>query len=202
MRWSRSTGSDTSISRCFLKINRYPKKLWNLDEVDTRDCITRLVACSLARWATDGTSLILHDLQRDLIHKRREKDLPGLHLRLVEVWDALPKLPDSHTWRRVSYHMVQTGRKDDLRRLLLDFNYLQAKLAATDANALIADYDYLPEDKALQLVQSAIRLSAHVLARDARQLAGQLTGRSLSNTSPSIQALLKPGPMPSDVYIV
>ena len=75
--------------------------LWNLDEADTRDCMTRLVARSLATWATDGASLILHDLQRDLIHKRREKDLPGLHLRLVEAWDALPKLPDAYAWRWV-----------------------------------------------------------------------------------------------------
>ena len=49
----------------------------------------------------------------------------------------------------------------------------------TDTNALISDYNYLPEDKDLQLVQSCIRLSANVLARDARQLAGQLTGRLL-----------------------
>jgi hypothetical protein len=40
-------------------------------------------------------------------------------------------------------------------------------------------------------MQSTIRLSAQVVARDARQLAGQLTGHLLSNTSPSIQALLK-----------
>ena len=39
--------------------------------------------------------------------------------------------------------MVKGGRKDDLRRLLLDFNYLKAKLVATNTNALIADYDYL-----------------------------------------------------------
>jgi len=165
--------------------------LWNLDEVDTRDCMTRLVARSLATWATDGTSLILHDLQRDLIHKRREKDLPGLHLRLVEVWDALPKLPDAYAWRWIAYHLVEAGRKDDLRRLLLDFNYLEAKLAATDTNALIADYDYLAVEQELRLIQSANRLSANVLARDPRELAGQLTGRLLSNTSPSIQALLK-----------
>ena len=56
--------------------------LWNLDEADTRDCMTRLVARSLATWATDGTSLILHDLQRDLIHKRREKDLAWLALAI------------------------------------------------------------------------------------------------------------------------
>jgi hypothetical protein len=33
--------------------------------------------------------------------------------------------------------MVKAGRKDDLRRILLDFNYLQAKLAATDTNAAL-----------------------------------------------------------------
>jgi hypothetical protein len=164
---------------------------WNLDEADTRDCMTRLVARSLGTWATDGTSLILHDLQRDQIQKRREQDLPGLHLRLVQAWDALPKLPDAYAWRWVAYHMAEAGRKDDLRRLLMDFEYLQAKLSSTDPSALIADYDYLPEEKDLQLVQSAIRLSAHVLARDARQLAGQLTGRLLGNTSPGIQSLLK-----------
>ena len=47
--------------------------LWNLDEEDTRDCMTRLVARSLATWATGETSVILHDLQRDLIYKRRER---------------------------------------------------------------------------------------------------------------------------------
>jgi hypothetical protein len=56
------------------------------------------------------STLNLHDLQRDLIHKRREKDLPGLHLRLVQAWDALPKL-DSYAWRWVGYHTVKGGRK-------------------------------------------------------------------------------------------
>jgi WD40 repeat protein len=126
-----------------------------------------------------------------LIRKRREKDLPGLHLRLVEAWDALRKLSDAYAWRWVGYHLVQARRKDELGRLLLNINYLQAKLAATDTNALIADYDYLPADPDLRLVQSAIRLSANVLARDARQLAGQLIGRLLGNIASNIQVLLK-----------
>src|SRR5271165_1997137 len=164
--------------------------LWNLGDLDTRDCMQRLVARSLATWATGETSLFLHDLQADVIRKRREKDLPALHLRLVEAWDGLPKL-DSYAWRWAAYHLVQAGHNDDLRRLLLNFNYLEAKLTATDANALIADYDYLLEDKDLQLVQSALGLSANVIARDPRQLAGQLTGRLLQNASPEIQVLLQ-----------
>jgi hypothetical protein len=34
--------------------------------------------------------------------------------------------------------------------LLLNLDYLEAKLTATDMNALIAEYDYLPEDKDLR----------------------------------------------------
>ena len=67
---------------------------------------------------------------------------------------------------------------------------MQTKLQATDTNALIGDYDYLRDDEELRLIRSAIRLSAHVLARDARQLAGQLIGRLLANRTPSIQALV------------
>jgi WD40 repeat protein len=166
--------------------------LWKLDDIDTRDCMTRLVARSLGRWTTGETGLILHDLQHDLIHKRREKELAGLHLRLVKAWDALPKLPDTYAWHLVAYHLEQAGCNDDLRQLLLNFNYLQAKLAVTDTNALIADYnlankDNHPADHELRLMRSAIRLSAHVLARDARQLAGQLIGRLLGNIVADIQ---------------
>jgi WD40 repeat protein len=93
--------------------------------------------------------------------------------------------------RHLIAHLHEADRNDQARTVLLDFDWLQAKLEASDVNALIADYDYLPEDKDLRLVQAAIRLSAHVLARDARQLGGQLTGRLLGNTSPKIQALLK-----------
>lgn len=91
----------------------------------------------------------------------------------------------------MAYHLAKAGREEDLRRLLLNFDYLHAKVGATDPNALIADYEYLPEDKDLQLVQSAIRLSADILASDTRQLAEQLTGRLLGNIAPTIQALLK-----------
>jgi WD40 repeat protein len=164
--------------------------LWNLDEVDTRACIARYIARSLATRsvARGSEALTLHDLQRDLIRKRREEKLPDLHLRLVEAWNALPKL-DSYAWRWVPYHLVQAGRRDDLRRLLLDFDYLQAKLSSTDPNALIADYDYLPEDTDLRTVQSILRHSAHILAGSSKELPSQLIGRLPQNLTPDIDHL-------------
>jgi hypothetical protein len=48
--------------------------------------------------------------------------------------------------RHLPTHLAEAGRDGDLRTLLLNFNWLQTKLEATDPNALIADYEYLPED--------------------------------------------------------
>jgi WD40 repeat protein len=93
--------------------------------------------------------------------------------------------------RHLVAHLHEAGRNGQARTLLLDFDWLQAKLKASDVNALIADYDYLPEDKDLQLVQSAIRLSAHALTHHKGQLAGQLTGRLIGNPAACTQQLLK-----------
>jgi APAF-1 helical domain len=91
----------------------------------------------------------------------------------------------------VAYHLAKAGRESDLRRLLLNFDYLLGKLDATDVNAMIADYDYTAGDEELCLIQGAIRLSANVVANDPPQLAGQLIGRLLGHQAPNIEALLK-----------
>src|SRR5262249_44389429 len=96
---------------------------------------------------------------------------------------------EPYLWRRLAYHFVKGERTEDLRRLLLDFDWIKAKLEATDTTALIADYDFLPSDSDLSYVRGAIRLSAHVLAEDRKQLASQLLGRLLTDASPNISYL-------------
>jgi WD40 repeat protein/serine/threonine protein kinase len=92
--------------------------------------------------------------------------------------------------RHLPVHLHQVGRDQLMSTVLSDFHFIQAKLEATDASALIADYEYLAATADLRLVQLAIQLSAHVLARDYRQLGSQLTGRLLGNSAADIQALL------------
>jgi APAF-1 helical domain len=104
----------------------------------------------------------------------------------VQAWDALSKPPDIYAWQWIAYHLVEARCKDDLRRLLLDFNYLEGKLAATDPNALIADYKYLDGDIELRMKQSAIRLSAHVLTR----IAGFWHNPGLPMTKTELQSAL------------
>ena len=92
--------------------------------------------------------------------------------------------------RHLPAHLHQAGRDQLLPVVLRDFHFIQTKLEATDASSLIADYDYLPAKTDLRLVQLAIQLSAHVLARDCRQLGNQLIGRLLGHSAADIQALL------------
>jgi WD40 repeat protein len=74
-------------------------------------------------------------------------------------------------------HISQVGQVGRLRELLPDLDWLEAKLGASDVAALIRDYDLLPGDDELRLVQDALRLSAPVLSSDKGQLRSQLCGR-------------------------
>lgn len=107
----------------------------------------------------------------------------------MNAWGDLHRLPHTYGWRWLSYHLAAAGQTGRLRELLIDFGWLRAKLEATNTIALISDYEAFPNDKDLALVQGAIRLSAHVVASDQTQLAGQLLARLHADDSPAIKAL-------------
>lgn len=95
-----------------------------------------------------------------------------------------------YTLEGLPSHLSEADKKKDLCRLLIDFDWIQAKLTAVNVNALIMDCNLISNDKALRELQEAILLSAHVLAKDKTQLAGQLVGRLLSGKSTKIQNML------------
>jgi hypothetical protein len=135
---------------------------------------------------------LLHDYMRDNLGdrwKRTHCELLSAYNPATTPWWEIED--DGYLYNHLAWHLKEAGKTGELHQLLLTFDWLQTKLKATDALALIADYDYLADEEDLSAIQSAIRLSAHVLARDPRQLAGQLTGRLLGHPAPNIQALLK-----------
>jgi WD40 repeat protein len=166
-----------------------------LDKHETQDVVYLLVERSLARRNNKGC-LSLHDLQYDYVRKQAS-DLSTLHNRLLNAYAThCPNgwhtgTNDGYFFEHLAYHLVAGGQKEELRKLLFNFDWLQAKLDTTNVTALIADYELLPNEAHLRLVQGAMRLSAHVLAKDKTQLAGQLLGRLLSYEVPIIQALLE-----------
>ena len=189
------------------------RRLWSLDSFETEELALRLHNLSLVRFNLQAATLRFHDVMRAYVTGRLPK-IETIHARLVDAWGDPYHLPDDYAWRWYTYHLKEAGRRADLHKLLLDFNWMQAKLEATDITALIADYDVAPassrqdamatfagtallptqagrpQELPLQLVQGALRLSAHVLAQDKGQLAGQLTGRLLAEDWSEIQEAL------------
>ncbi len=88
-------------------------------------------------------------------------------------------------------HLANAGQRLYLRQLLLDFNWIQAKLNTTGVNALIADYDFLSSIRDMSRIQGALRLSANILNVEKTQIAGQLIGRLLQQKSERVQSLLE-----------
>lgn len=106
-------------------------------------------------------------------------------------FNANPHRVSPYTTSHLAWHLAEAGRMEELRRLLLDFRWLEAKLKAGDVAALVADYDLAcGEDDAVRDTRSGLRLAAHVLTRDMRQLASQLWGRLLGHPRAEVRALL------------
>ena len=159
-----------------------------------------LVAYLARRGRLDALLQIGADLRPDIDWEAgtgapKNDDLTALHQRLLDAyadrcpvgWPSGPD--DGYFFQHMTYHLVGANRHETLRDLLFDFDWLQAKLATTDASALIADYSALSDDPDARLAQGAIRLSAHVLAGDKTQLAAQLIGRLLPFSTPDLGRL-------------
>ena len=81
-----------------------------------------------------------------------------------------------YLFKMLPAHLASVGQKKRLKNILWMFDFLQAKLDATNSDDLVADLDLLL-DEGLRLVQSAVRMSAQTLDQDRTQLAAQLMGR-------------------------
>jgi hypothetical protein len=168
---------------------------WELPPRQTVELCRRFDQLSLAaRFDAGRETFRLHDVVRACLRGRAREALPDRQRRFLERlrppggWPALPP-EEPYLWRGLAYHLVEAGWQPELRALVLDFAWLQAKLAAAGVNALLTDYDALGDEQEPRLVQGALRLSAHALADHPEELAGQLLGRLFARTEPGIVAL-------------
>jgi WD40 repeat protein len=122
------------------------------------------------------------------------------HRRLAEVllagWRAGER--DRFTLSHLPAHLVAAGRSEVAYDLLIDYRFIRAKVEAGMVNELLDDYDLAVataptghDPHVLALIQGALRLSAHALARDPAQLPSQLTGRLLARREMEIEKLLR-----------
>lgn len=160
--------------------------LWGLDELETEETLQKFARLYLLKLDLGRGSVRLHDVMRQWL-AAGVTNVSDLHNRLVDAWPDCMHLPDVYAWRWLPWHLAQTRRISDLQKLLFDPCWLQEKLAHTDVNAVISDFDRLKPAREAYLIQGAIRLSAHILAKDPRQFASQLVGRLIEHSQPVIR---------------
>lgn len=152
--------------------------------------------------ADTGREIAFHDLQHDFLRILAD-DLPALHSQLLaglseglHVCDAqFPAwyaLDDSETypWLYLAGHLIATGRSEEMRALLFDYRWLEAKLRIIGISGLLSDFQTFSNDPELDLVAGTLRISAHVLAEQPRELPAQLLGRLTAIAQPGIRSLL------------
>ena len=126
----------------------------------------------------------LHDLHIDYLHAVVTSDEEqNLHRMLAETYGfpphtaQFPANDDHYAWRRYGYHLAQGGDFERLHELLVNGEYMQGKIARLGTAALLDDFALLDNDKPLQQIAGALRLSIHVLDRNPREIRNQLFGR-------------------------
>ncbi len=153
-------------------------ELWGLDDLDGEDVLSRLHDASLLEFDI-GTGLArIHDVMRACFAVELGAKAAITHARLLNAWPNTHRLPHPYAWRWLAHHLTGAGRAAELPSLLLDFDWLQLKLDATDIYALLADFRHAPDDSRIALLHNVLRLSSHVLAKDKSQLPAQVMGRA------------------------
>ncbi|MEO7363045.1 MAG: DUF4062 domain-containing protein, partial [Gemmatimonadaceae bacterium] len=170
-------------------------ELWNVDVFDAEEDTLRVLHnLSVLVWNRSSGEVRLHDMVRAALATQLP-NADAVHARLIDAWKAhdasLTTLPHEYAWRFIAYHLARSNRKALLPQLLGNFNWLRAKLNATDVAALISDFDRLDAAHPLRLVKGALRLASSYLWIDKTQLASQLVGRLPLGVHEEIDALLE-----------
>ena len=164
--------------------------LWGLDELDAEDTAQRFARLYLLKLDLAKGTMRLHDVMREWLASVTS-NAPEIHSRLVDSWPDWTRLPHPYAWRWLPWHLAKAARKEEIEKLLWDPAWLKPKLVATDVNALIADFEYLKGSPEAELIQEALGLSSHVLAKDSAQFPSQMSGRLLPlSNQPGIQQFI------------
>ncbi len=182
----------------------------NLKRRNVEKLLTKLKDRSLLRLDGEAPNRLisLHDLQFDYL-RAKAGDFPNLHNNILEAygkecdnkWSSGPE--DGYFYRHLAYHMKEAGKREELRKLLLNFEWMCKKIKCVrlmqekdgkgipDLNSLLHDYESISNEPEIELVKGAIQLSFDVIVKGEAQFSGQLIGRlHVFNQNEGIRLLL------------
>ena len=133
---------------------------------------------SVVTWDRNANTVTVHDMIRAALASNVSvSDRASQHASSSDAWGDRHRLPHAYAWRWIGYHLQGAQRQAELGELLLDLDWLRAKLDATEIDALVREFGYASGSSPLRNLQDALRLSSHVLAKSKSQLPGQLLAR-------------------------
>src|SRR5262249_20658357 len=145
--------------------------LWQPDLADAEvgDLLAELASRSLLTAAGEGW-YAAHDLQYDVLKHRLGRDgLAAAPTPPVEGHRALCRggwvgaAPDPYLAGALAGHLRDAGRDGELRALLADAAWIQARVAAAQLPGLLSDYGYASDPLSRQIAR-ALRRSAQIVA--------------------------------------
>jgi hypothetical protein len=110
----------------------------------------------------------LQDFQYAYLHT--DPDLDKLHAHLLTAYNRqsqsgwLSGPNDGYFYRHLCQHLRAARRLNELKSLLLDFEWLLKKLQLAGTESLLADFLYLPDDEVIQQVKKALLPNGRMVA--------------------------------------
>ncbi|MCR9096681.1 MAG: NB-ARC domain-containing protein [bacterium] len=192
--------------------------LWShsgeLDELSTGDLLDELRDRSLVRLDLPvsvederlGRVVFVHDLVfnfssrklTDRLGEHRSPDdslLEAYRSNCPNGWSSGPN--DGYYFENLPRHLHLSGRGEELGDVLLDMDFVEAKLSATGVWPLTQDYDLAlggsegERGRELRVLQRVLEFSSQALTEDPAFLRGQIIGRALRMESPVHSRLIE-----------
>lgn len=123
--------------------------------------------------------------------------------KLLTELESMP-LVERESFLDAPFYLAKQKNAKQLKKLLIDFTFIDAKVQLGHLPSLIADYDLAEpffQKPSLPTIQSALRLSSDILDKDTDQLAPQLWARLNGQQASSIQKLLHQTALAQDVWL-
>lgn len=174
---------------CVLWSERFPNRQ------DALDVAHRLQQRSLLEREADDR-FGLHDLYHDYL-QATANNVGELHLRFLGAYrqkclDGWVKgRDDGYFFQFLPYHLKEAGELEELRKLLVDYDWIQAKLKAAGSWATASDYNLATVPREAAIVREFLLCSGEILDRDPQHLPSQLIGRLHGVREPGVQKLLE-----------
>jgi WD40 repeat protein len=171
------------------------RTLWpaELPDAETDDLLERLTARNLLTAVSEGW-YDAHLLQYDAMALRLgAAGLIAAHAQLLRRYRLIypdgwaDSATDPYLGRTLASHLHDANLGDELRAVLTDPAWIEARIAYGPLPDLIPDYRYAGDPLTQQILR-ALRMSAPVLGADPTQVRGQLVDRLMGQPDPGITA--------------